>query len=133
MNIEAQFDGLVHYLENEYLSDRYSGVERRDNGVIVIRSGENPAFTRFQDDMVPILHRFGYVLVKGNGGLPGDSRNWIRAEPMQHAILENKGRLCKRGACRAPAALGSEKCRPCGAIERAQPQYIKDFEEGMEL
>lgn len=112
--------GLRNYLERKYADNRFGGMVVKDDLTIVINAGSHPAFIRFQKDIVPKLHEYGYVMTENRKGWRDDGGNlvnrWIKAIPITKAILEFYGMQCDRSACNYIAQLGQDYCNECRPI-----------------
>lgn len=101
---DADIDGFVDWLENEYTDERWSHIIRR-NGSVTVWSGMYPEFLTFQDDLRPKLHDHGLVITKVNKDIPRkidgemESVHWIKAMPIAKAAAKAMDMQCKRRAC----------------------------------
>lgn len=128
---EPDFDGFVDWVEHSYTDDRWSDVYRRSRSVTVW-SGKYPAFSRFQADLRPQLHKHGLVISDTRTNVPktinGDqhSVHWVAAIPLVRAVAASHDMLCSRHACtKLLQAADAEYCgevfeRVCSSPEKGE-------------
>jgi len=120
---ESDPRGFAEWVRTEYVDNRWSRVEVLDDGVVTVWGGENPAFRRFQWDLVPRLFEHGLVVEhvqqealyadSDGGGVEHVPR--IVAVPIVRVVAHMEGLFCDRQACdQLIDDAGVDYCATCG-------------------
>lgn len=119
---EADIEGFIKWVVNDYSDERWSAVYQRDNSVTVW-SGKYPAFSRFQKDIRPELHKRGLTISETRTNVPKtiddemERVHWISAIPIVQTVAEAHGMTCSRMTCnRLIKSHGAEYCSECHSI-----------------